>query len=182
MSGTCACMSVHVFMLLQADAQVEMEKRGFYQASMKYVVKLQEVQEKKKFEFVEIVSGFCERWILGLGVCESFCGCVEVQTCKFAYMHMCVCLCICVDYFCVYVSMCVCLCVSLCVSEWVCVCVCVCMCLSVCVCMHGCGWTFSDWSIYLDSAFQSMINRLFFVQWFHEIHVNLSCFFPQMKC
>lgn len=40
----------------QADAQVEMEKRGFYQASMKYVLKLQEVQEKKKFEFVEIVS------------------------------------------------------------------------------------------------------------------------------
>ena len=42
--------------VFQADAQVEMEKRGFYQASMKYVLKLQEVQEKKKFEFVEIVS------------------------------------------------------------------------------------------------------------------------------
>ena len=50
---------VHAFFskcLFQADAQVEMEKRGFYQASMKYVLKLQEVQEKKKFEFVEIVS------------------------------------------------------------------------------------------------------------------------------
>ena len=41
---------------VQADAQVEMEKRGFYQASMKYVLKLQEAQERKKFEFVEIVS------------------------------------------------------------------------------------------------------------------------------
>ncbi|XP_025086672.1 LOW QUALITY PROTEIN: rho GTPase-activating protein 26-like [Pomacea canaliculata] len=49
--------------LKEADAQVEMEKRGFYQASMKYVLKLQEVQEKKKFEFVEILLGYMLGWL-----------------------------------------------------------------------------------------------------------------------
>lgn len=49
--------------LKEADAQVEMEKRGFYQASMKYVLKLQEVQEKKKFEFVEILLGYMLSWL-----------------------------------------------------------------------------------------------------------------------
>ena len=43
---------------LQNDAQLELERRGFYEQSMKYVLQLQEVQERKKFEFVEIVS----RW------------------------------------------------------------------------------------------------------------------------
>jgi len=33
-----------------------MQRRGFYEQSMKYVLQLQEVQERKKFEFVEIVS------------------------------------------------------------------------------------------------------------------------------
>lgn len=36
-----------------------MERRGFYQASMNYVLILQEVQERKKFEFVEVVSWWC---------------------------------------------------------------------------------------------------------------------------
>ncbi|KAL8616741.1 hypothetical protein ACOMHN_017779 [Nucella lapillus] len=49
--------------LKEADAQVEMEKRGFYQASMKYVLKLQEAQEKKKFEFVEILLGYMWGWL-----------------------------------------------------------------------------------------------------------------------
>ena len=40
----------------QADATLDMERRDFYQSSMRYVLKLQEVQERKKFEFVEIVS------------------------------------------------------------------------------------------------------------------------------
>ncbi len=40
---------------LQADAAVEMERIHFYQASMEYVVLIQEVQERKKFEFVETV-------------------------------------------------------------------------------------------------------------------------------
>ena len=33
-----------------------MEKRAFHQTALDYVVKLQEVNEKKKFEFVETVS------------------------------------------------------------------------------------------------------------------------------
>ncbi|KAL8605725.1 hypothetical protein ACOMHN_041132 [Nucella lapillus] len=49
--------------LKEADAQVDMEKRGFYSASMKYVLKLQEVQEKKKFEFVEILLGYMLSWL-----------------------------------------------------------------------------------------------------------------------
>ncbi|XP_076468202.1 rho GTPase-activating protein 26-like [Babylonia areolata] len=49
--------------LKEADASVEMEKRGFYQASMKYVLKLQEVQEKKKFEFVEILLQYMLNWL-----------------------------------------------------------------------------------------------------------------------
>ncbi|KAK6172371.1 hypothetical protein SNE40_016038 [Patella caerulea] len=49
--------------LQEADASLEMERRGFYQASMKYVLKLHEVQEKKKFEFVEILLGFMYSWL-----------------------------------------------------------------------------------------------------------------------
>lgn len=49
--------------LKEADAQVEMEKRGFYQASMKYVLRLQEVQERKKFDFVEILLGYMLGWM-----------------------------------------------------------------------------------------------------------------------
>ena len=44
------------FLLFQADAQLDFERRQFYQESMKYVLSLQEVQERKKFEFVETVS------------------------------------------------------------------------------------------------------------------------------
>ncbi|KAL4229766.1 Rho GTPase-activating protein 42 [Mactra antiquata] len=44
--------------LQEADAQLEMERRGFYEQSMKYVLQLQEVQERKKFEFVEILLLF----------------------------------------------------------------------------------------------------------------------------
>lgn len=41
-----------------------MEQRHFIQASLEYVLKLQEVQERKKFEFVETVSviQFCFRF------------------------------------------------------------------------------------------------------------------------
>ena len=43
---------------VQADASLEMERKHFYQESMKYVLLLQAVQERKKFEFVEIVGNF----------------------------------------------------------------------------------------------------------------------------
>lgn len=46
----------------QADACVEMEQRHFVHASLDYVFLLQEVQERKKFEFVEIVSGSGVPW------------------------------------------------------------------------------------------------------------------------
>ena len=36
--------------------QLDKERQLFYDASLEYVFKIQEVQEKKKFEFVEPVS------------------------------------------------------------------------------------------------------------------------------
>ena len=41
---------------LQADATLEMEQRDFARAALEYVCLIQEVQERKKFEFVETVS------------------------------------------------------------------------------------------------------------------------------
>ena len=46
---------MYIVVNLQADALLEMERKHFYQESMKYVLLLQAVQERKKFEFVEIV-------------------------------------------------------------------------------------------------------------------------------
>jgi hypothetical protein len=45
-----------LFIVLQADASLVMEQRHFVRASLEYVFLLQEVQERKKFEFVETVS------------------------------------------------------------------------------------------------------------------------------
>ena len=42
--------------LQEAAAILEMEQRHFCQASLEYVFRLQEVHERKKFEFVETVS------------------------------------------------------------------------------------------------------------------------------
>ncbi|XP_069487352.1 rho GTPase-activating protein 10 isoform X2 [Ambystoma mexicanum] len=39
--------------LLEADCQVELNRQHFYELSLEYVCKLQEIQERKKFEFVE---------------------------------------------------------------------------------------------------------------------------------
>lgn len=48
--------SIHLFnSFIQADAILEMEQRHFCQASLEYVFRLQEVHERKKFEFVETV-------------------------------------------------------------------------------------------------------------------------------
>ena len=41
---------------MQADATLEMEQRDFARAALEYVCLIQEVQERKKFEFVETVS------------------------------------------------------------------------------------------------------------------------------
>ena len=42
--------------ILQADATLEMEQRDFARAALEYVCLIQEVQERKKFEFVETVN------------------------------------------------------------------------------------------------------------------------------
>ncbi|XP_073252515.1 rho GTPase-activating protein 26-like [Porites lutea] len=44
--------------LTEADYQLQSEKRTFHQTALDYVVKLQEVNEKKKFEFVETLLSF----------------------------------------------------------------------------------------------------------------------------
>ncbi|XP_060734732.1 rho GTPase-activating protein 42-like isoform X2 [Tachysurus vachellii] len=48
--------------LQEADSQIDKERLLFYDASLEYVFKIQEVQEKKKFEFVEPLLAF----LLGL--------------------------------------------------------------------------------------------------------------------
>lgn len=45
-----------ILFYVQADTQVELEKRIFHQTALDYVFKLQEVNETKKFQFVETVS------------------------------------------------------------------------------------------------------------------------------
>ncbi|XP_072745556.1 rho GTPase-activating protein 26 isoform X1 [Anoplolepis gracilipes] len=49
--------------LQEADATLEMAERHFSQASLEYVFLLQEVQERKKFEFVETLLGFMFGWL-----------------------------------------------------------------------------------------------------------------------
>ncbi|NP_001086611.1 Rho GTPase activating protein 10 S homeolog [Xenopus laevis] len=44
--------------LQEADVQVEQNRQHFYQLSLEYVCKLQEIQERKKFEFVEPMLSF----------------------------------------------------------------------------------------------------------------------------
>ncbi|XP_053757179.1 rho GTPase-activating protein 10 isoform X4 [Panthera pardus] len=44
--------------LQEADMQVEQNRQHFYELSLEYVCKLQEIQERKKFEFVEPMLSF----------------------------------------------------------------------------------------------------------------------------
>ncbi|XP_069739590.1 rho GTPase-activating protein 42 [Phaenicophaeus curvirostris] len=46
--------------LQDADSQIDRERQNFYEASLEYVFKIQEVQEKKKFEFVEPLLAFLQ--------------------------------------------------------------------------------------------------------------------------
>lgn len=48
--------------LQEADASVDMAERHFYTASMDYVYLIQEVHERKKFEFVETLLTFIYSW------------------------------------------------------------------------------------------------------------------------
>ena len=49
---------------MQADATLEMEQRDFARAALEYVCLIQEVQERKKFEFVERIPGGQSRSVL----------------------------------------------------------------------------------------------------------------------
>ncbi|XP_074598061.1 GTPase regulator associated with FAK isoform X2 [Brevipalpus obovatus] len=49
--------------LQEADANLEFEQLHFTKESLKYVCKLQEVQERKKFEFVETILSFMYGWL-----------------------------------------------------------------------------------------------------------------------
>ncbi|CAJ1063959.1 rho GTPase-activating protein 42 [Xyrichtys novacula] len=46
--------------LLEADVQMSKDRQVFYDASLQYVFKIQEVQERKKFEFVEPLLAFLQ--------------------------------------------------------------------------------------------------------------------------
>ncbi|KAM6973026.1 rho GTPase-activating protein 42 [Aplochiton taeniatus] len=46
--------------LQEADTTIDKERQVFYDASLEYVFKIQEVQEKKKFEFVEPLLAFLQ--------------------------------------------------------------------------------------------------------------------------
>ncbi|XP_063970552.1 rho GTPase-activating protein 26-like isoform X5 [Lytechinus pictus] len=49
--------------LQEADAALDMERRQFHKDSLCYVFRMQQVQEKKKFEFVETLLGFMYSWL-----------------------------------------------------------------------------------------------------------------------
>lgn len=65
------CVGLLMFWLvvMQADSQMSKDRQVFYDASLQYVFKIQEVQERKKFEFVEPVSllilGSIIRFLIG---------------------------------------------------------------------------------------------------------------------
>ncbi|CAO1424757.1 unnamed protein product [Diamesa hyperborea] len=50
--------------VVEADAQLGMIKRDYMQESLSYVLRIQEVQERIKFEFVEILLGFMNGWLV----------------------------------------------------------------------------------------------------------------------
>jgi len=50
-------------LLQEADASLELERRDFIRAGLEYVCLIQEVQERKKFEFVETLLGFMYSWL-----------------------------------------------------------------------------------------------------------------------
>lgn len=63
----------------QADATLEMAERHFSQASLEYVFLLQEVQERKKFEFVETV-------IIGMTIIIFYC--VHISFAHYTHMRV----------------------------------------------------------------------------------------------
>lgn len=56
------CFFSEILSCLQADSQVDLVRQHFYEVSLEYVFKVQEVQERKMFEFVEPVSRCSGFW------------------------------------------------------------------------------------------------------------------------
>lgn len=50
--------------IFKADAALGMLKRSYIQESLNYVLKIHEVQERIKFEFVEILLRFMSGWLV----------------------------------------------------------------------------------------------------------------------
>ena len=79
------------FCYQEADAVLDMERRAFYSASMDYVLMLQKVQEKKKFEFVETLLRFMYAWLTfyhqvgAAGSCVSLIGNMIRRLSEFQY-------------------------------------------------------------------------------------------------
>lgn len=48
----------------QADASLGMLEREYLRESLSYVLAIQDVQERIKFEFVEILLGFMSGWLV----------------------------------------------------------------------------------------------------------------------
>lgn len=51
------------FYFPKADAHLGMLEREYLRESLSYVLRIQEVQERIKFEFVETVVGFIQGWL-----------------------------------------------------------------------------------------------------------------------
>lgn len=56
--------SFRFFSVLQADASLGMLEREYLRESLSYVLGIQDVQERIKFEFVETLLGFMSGWLL----------------------------------------------------------------------------------------------------------------------
>lgn len=52
------------FSFFQADASLGMLEREYLRESLSYVLAIQDVQERIKFEFVEILLGFMSGWLV----------------------------------------------------------------------------------------------------------------------
>ncbi|CAI5445513.1 unnamed protein product [Caenorhabditis angaria] len=47
----------------EADAQLELQQKNFFQGSLQYVAEIQSVQERMKFEFVDTLSSYVYSWL-----------------------------------------------------------------------------------------------------------------------
>lgn len=74
--------------VLQADSQMSKDRQVFYDASLQYVFKIQEVQERKKFEFVEPVITFSQYFCFLLCDMILLCYFRSAQLCLVNIRHL----------------------------------------------------------------------------------------------